>query len=171
MNFLARLLVILPLVCASQSIAPLSLREESVCTDTHIFLARGWNEPYPGRQGTFVEQIITALSYASTSSDYEDILYYSTFEAVYCSSIFEGVANGIAQIIAYNKRCPDSKLVVSGYSQGAYIVGDIFGGGGGTFGDCVQGNNEGLDVESDAGKMGECPLFWLKLMYIDSKIK
>ena len=159
MNFLAGLLVIFPLVgAASHSPGSLSLREESVCTDTHIFLARGLNEPYPGRQGILVNKTIAALASASISSDYEDIIYYSTFDAVYCDSISEGVANGISQIIAYNKRCPDAKLVVSGYSQGAYVVGDTFGGGGGTFGDCVQKSNEGLDVESDAGKMGECPL-------------
>ena len=125
----------------------------------HIFLARGWNEDYPGRQSVFMDAFSSALDSTPTSFDYEDILYESSFEANYCDSISEGVANGQAQMIAYNKRCPKSKLVVSGYSQGAYVVGDMFAGGGGTFGDCVQASNEPFDVESDAGKMGKFSLF------------
>lgn len=113
----------------------------------------------------------SALDSTPTSFDYEDILYESSFEANYCDSISEGVANGQAQMIAYNKRCPKSKLVVSGYSQGAYVVGDMFAGGGGTFGDCVQASNEPFDVDSDAGKMGKILLFqgeesWLTLRLV-----
>lgn len=26
-------------------------RQDTACADVHIFLARGWNETYPGRQG------------------------------------------------------------------------------------------------------------------------
>ncbi|KAG4432525.1 hypothetical protein IFR05_012000 [Cadophora sp. M221] len=154
---LALLFILLPLAWASQSIT-LSSRDESPCTDTHLFLARGLNEDYPGRQGTLVEAICPAIS--PNSCDYEDILYHSTFEANYCDSIFEGVVNGISQLHAYNKRCPNAQLVVSGYSQGAYVVGDMFAGGGGTFGNCVQGSNEGLDLTSDAGKKVTAVIMW-----------
>ncbi|KAH9224263.1 Alpha/Beta hydrolase protein [Leptodontidium sp. 2 PMI_412] len=154
---LARFLIFLPLAWAGQSIAR-SARDESPCTDTHIFLARGLNEDYPGRQGILVEAICSAIS--ANSCDYEDILYHSTFDANYCDSIFEGVGNGISQLHAYNKRCPNAQLVVSGYSQGAYVVGDMFAGGGGTFGDCVQGSNEGLDVTSEAGKKVTGVITW-----------
>lgn len=118
------------------------------CKDVHVFLARGNNEPYPGRQGKLVTAICSGLS----SCDYEDIQFYNPLESVYCDSVFEGAANGIDQITAYNKACPDSKLVVSGYSQGGHVVGDILGGGGGTFFQgCVQGSNEGLNVDSAPG--------------------
>ncbi|KAK7408528.1 hypothetical protein QQX98_009288 [Neonectria punicea] len=118
---------------------------DSACKDVHVFLARGNNEPYPGRQG----KLITAICSGLSSCDYEDIKFYNPLESVYCDSVFEGARNGIDQITAYNKKCPDSKLVVSGYSQGAHVVGDILGGGGGTFFQgCVQGDNEGLDPKS-----------------------
>jgi hypothetical protein len=51
----------------------------------------------------------------------------------YCKAVTEGVSNGRAQILAYNERCPDSKIVLSGFSQGGHVIGDIVSGGGGTF--------------------------------------
>lgn len=99
------------------------------CADVHMFLARGNNEPYPGRQGKLVSAVCNGLK----SCDYEDIQFHNPGGAPYCPAVSEGTANGLSQIISYNKRCPDSKLVVSGYSQGAHVAGDIFGGGGGSF--------------------------------------
>lgn len=132
-------LLLAPVVYA----AGIAIREtESECTSTHIFLAKGNNEPYPGRQGVLVNAICEGLS----SCDYEDVQWTNSLESEYCGSLEEGTRNGQAQIIAYNKRCPDSNLVLSGYSQGAQVVGDIIGGGGGTFfQDCVQEANDGLD--------------------------
>lgn len=134
---------------ASEARGDLGARETN-CKDVHIFLAKGNNEPYPGRQGKLATAICAGLS----SCDYEDIKFYNPLESVYCDSVFEGAANGISQITAYNKACPDSKLIVSGYSQGGHIVGDILGGGGGVFfQDCVQNSNEGLDADSAPGNM------------------
>ncbi|KAG4433931.1 hypothetical protein IFR05_010576 [Cadophora sp. M221] len=165
MRFLAPTLVLVPLALASQ-INTLSSRADSECTETHIFLAKGNNEPYPGRQGKLVNSICSGLS----SCDYEDILFYNPVESVYCDSVFEGTANGIAQIIAYNKRCPDASLVISGYSQGAHIVGDILGGGGGRFFQgCVQGANEGLDFNSAAAKKISAVLIWASTRHTASQ--
>ncbi|KAI4718255.1 alpha/beta-hydrolase [Aureobasidium sp. EXF-10727] len=122
---------------------------QSACSDVHVFLAKGNNEPYPGRQGKLVNAICDGLS----SCDYEDILFYNPVESPYCASIEEGVANGIAQLNSYAARCPDSKLVISGYSQGSQIVGDIIGGGSGTFfQDCMTKPSPNLDVNSELGK-------------------
>ncbi|XMA15176.1 hypothetical protein WAI453_007967 [Rhynchosporium graminicola] len=165
MQFFSPAFLLLPLSLASQ-INTLSSREESPCTSTHIFLAKGNNEPYPGRQGTLVNAICSGLA----SCDYEDILFYNTFEAPYCDSVFEGAANGISQITAYNERCPDSNLVVSGYSQGAHIVGDILGGGGGIFFEgCVQGDNAPLDVNSPAAKKVSAALIWASTRHTASQ--
>jgi hypothetical protein len=140
-------LLFAPLTLAS-SVQYLSTRQ-STCSDAHIFLAKGNNEPYPGRQGALVNAICSGLE----SCDYEDILYYNPADADFCASVGQGVANGITQIKAYNARCPDTKLVISGYSQGAQIVGDILGGGGGTFFQgCQEATNAALDVNSAAGK-------------------
>jgi len=135
------LFLTLPLLFALTSALP-------PCTTTHIFLAKGNNEPYPGRQGVLVDAICNGL----TSCDYEDILFYNPVESSYCDSVSEAAVNGIAQITAYNKRCPDSNLVMSGYSQGAQVVGDILGGGGGVFFQgCVQKVNAGLDPDVAPG--------------------
>lgn len=125
---------------------------DSSCKDLHVFLARGNNEPYPGRQGKLAGAICSGLS----SCDYEDIQFNNPLEAPYCRSVEEGAANGLAQIRAYNERCPDSALVVSGYSQGAHVLGDVLGGGGGIFfQECRQKTNEGLGADTPAGKKSE----------------
>ncbi|KAJ4312322.1 hypothetical protein N0V84_009983 [Fusarium piperis] len=133
----------LPLVLAATVLGH-STRDTD-CKEVHVFLAKGNNEPYPGRQGKLAGAICSGLD----SCDYEDIQFYNPLEAPYCGSVFEGAKNGIQQITAYNKRCPDSKLVVSGYSQGGHVVGDILGGGGGVFfEECVQAPNKGLDPKT-----------------------
>ncbi|RBR07353.1 uncharacterized protein FIESC28_10696 [Fusarium coffeatum] len=120
----------------------------SECKDVHVFLAKGNNEPYPGRQGKLAEAICDGYK----SCDYEDILFNNPLEAPFCDSVTEGVVNGKKQITAYNKRCPKSKLVVSGYSQGGQVVGDILGGGGGVFfEDCVEDKIAGLSSKSEPG--------------------
>ncbi|KAI1652540.1 carbohydrate esterase family 5 protein [Daldinia decipiens] len=118
------------------------------CTDVHIFLSRGNNEPYPGRQGKLVQAICSGLE----SCDYEDVAFDNALAVEYCSAVEAGRKAGIAQITDYNKRCPDTKLVVSGYSQGAHVLGDILGGGGGVFfQDCTTPTVPGLDPNSAPG--------------------
>ncbi|KAJ0159701.1 Acetylxylan esterase 2 [Colletotrichum tanaceti] len=121
----------------------------SECRDVHVFLARGNNEPYPGRQG----KLVTAICDGLDSCDYEDIQFWNPQDTVhYCETVEAGAANGTAQVTAYNKRCPDATLVMSGYSQGAHVVGDVLGGGGGTFfEDCKQKTNPGLDATKAPG--------------------
>lgn len=136
---------------ASAASVPLAARQQTTttCAETHIFLGKGNNEPYPGRQG----KLVTAICGGLSSCDYEDIQMQNMLADEYCGAVHEGSTNGVKQIIAYNKRCPSTKLVVSGYSQGAHVVGDIFGGGGGTyFNGCVEQPTPNLDINSPAGK-------------------
>lgn len=138
---------------ASVLVQPRQMVTET-CSDVHIFLAKGNNEPYPGRQGKLVSAICSGLN----SCDYEDIQMRNMLEDEYCGAVQEGAGNGVKQIIAYNKRCPDTKLVVSGYSQGAHVAGDIFGGGGGSyFNGCVAQSTPNLDINSPAGKRSRLP--------------
>ncbi|OTA54516.1 carbohydrate esterase family 5 protein, partial [Hypoxylon sp. EC38] len=118
------------------------------CTEVHIFLSRGNNEPYPGRQGKLVQAICSGLA----SCDYEDIVFDNALETEYCGAVEAGRKAGVEQITAYNKKCPDTKLVVSGYSQGAQVVGDILGGGGGVFFQgCTTPTVSGMDAKSAPG--------------------
>ncbi|KAK8080375.1 hypothetical protein PG997_008193 [Apiospora hydei] len=119
------------------------------CTDVHVFLAKGNNEPYPGRQGKLVNAICEGLE----SCDYEDVVMQNMLPDPYCDSVHEGGTNTVKQVIAYNKKCPDTKLVLSGYSQGSHVLGDSLSGGGGVFfNGCVEKPVEPLDPESPAGK-------------------
>lgn len=133
---------------------PLQQRQDD-CSAVHIFIAKGWNETYPGRQG----KLAGAICYGLDSCDYEDVLFSNTPEDDYCGSVTEGAINGVAQITAYNERCPDSQLVVSGYSQGSNVAGDILGGGGGPFGtpplNCSVGYTDGLDPTTSPGNQSK----------------
>ncbi|KAG7413760.1 Acetylxylan esterase 2 [Fusarium oxysporum f. sp. rapae] len=134
------------LLLAATTVNAIGIRDD--CKDVHIFLAKGNNEPYPGRQGKLAGAICSGLK----SCDYEDIQFQNALEDPFCDSVTEGVKNGIKQITAYNKKCPDSKLVVSGYSQGGQVVGDILGGGGGVFfQNCVEPDLQGLNPKTLPG--------------------
>ncbi|PPJ58504.1 hypothetical protein CBER1_05621 [Cercospora berteroae] len=131
--------VVSPLLLA----APAALAQETgsgSCTDVHIFIARGWNEPYPGRHEKLVNDICTDVS--GLSCGYEDIVYPAA-SSDYCNAVSTGSNNGKQQIEAYYAKCPNSKLVLSGYSQGANIIGDIL-----TSGNC--GSRTGLESASGA---------------------
>lgn len=68
--------------------------------------------------------------------------------------------------MGYGEDCPDSKLILTGYSQGAHVIGDMLGGGGGTFetmgGGEHMGENSteeyvaGLDQDSSPGNQSKC---------------
>lgn len=91
------------------------------CTDLHIFLARGWNEGYPGRQQLVIDATCNGLS----SCDYEDILFDASNPQGYPAAVEEGRLSGASQVKAYSEKCPDSKIVLSGYSEGANVVGNV----------------------------------------------
>ncbi|KLU83801.1 hypothetical protein MAPG_02852 [Magnaporthiopsis poae ATCC 64411] len=139
---LATALAVLPAALA----APVVEERQLPCQAVHVFLARGSNEPYPGRQSKIVSAVCNGIS----SCGYEDIKYPATFQN-YCSSVSTGVANGIAQITAYAARCPNAKLVLTGYSQGGQLVGDILGGGGARLQDCTQPPSMGLNPATSPG--------------------
>lgn len=106
------LLALLPLVLGS----PIdNSRQTSDCDDVHIFLARGTNEDYPGRQISIVYAICNSTETATCG--YEDIVYPAAFTPTYCTSEGLGVLHGTQQIEAYASQCPEAQLVLSGYSQ------------------------------------------------------
>ncbi|PGH04991.1 hypothetical protein AJ80_08418 [Polytolypa hystricis UAMH7299] len=68
-----------------------------------------------------------------------------------------GVEDRMDRISAYVEKCPDSKIVLMGYSQGAQVIGDILGGGGG---ECPLGIPQpvvkGLDPNFAPAGTGAC---------------
>ncbi|RYP68164.1 hypothetical protein DL771_006814 [Monosporascus sp. 5C6A] len=143
-------------ILASLSLLSLALAAPAVkveerqanCHSVHVYLARGTNEPYPGRQSAVVSAICNGIS----NCGYEDITYPASTNPSYCSSVEAGIIGGASQITAYANRCPNAKLVLSGYSQGAQLIGDILGGGGGNTGlGCSTSSNAGLNPFSSPG--------------------
>ena len=111
------------------------------CSDVHLFVARGSNEEIPGRQGALAEALCAAVPGCSS----EDVQYPATLND-YCSSVSAGVVAATKAVEAYAAACPDAKLVLTGYSQGAHLVGDALSGAGGVMGNanCTQATNPPL---------------------------
>lgn len=160
---LGLVLTVLPLVLStqaetvSQRLSSVEAQEQRTCQGTHIFLARGYNEKYPGRQKVLVNAICSGLS--SDECGYEDILFDDMEGSVYGNAVYEGVTAGKSQITAYVKDCPDAKLVLSGYSLGAHVVGDMLGGNGGAFTiyDTVEPEVDGFDsAKASPGSHRKC---------------
>lgn len=129
MPSLARLLILLSSLSLALTLASPILshsRQQATsaddCDDVHVFLARGTGEDYPGRQISVVWAICNGTEAddgaAAASCGYEDVQYPATLLLPeYCTSEGLGVTHGTAQITEYASRCPDSQLVLSGYSQ------------------------------------------------------
>ncbi|TKA75468.1 hypothetical protein B0A55_04580 [Friedmanniomyces simplex] len=113
-----------------------------------MFLARGNNEAYPGRQGALVEATCDGLA----SCGYENLYYSALYTDLSCQTTYDGAIAGHTQMAAYAALCPHSKLILAGYSQGGQIAGDILGGGGGySFNGCYQPETPPLDRTTSPG--------------------
>ncbi|POS81068.1 acetylxylan esterase [Diaporthe helianthi] len=115
------------------------------CSAVHVFLIRGTNEPYPGRQLPTAEGICE-----DWDCSWSNIEYPAVFND-YCDSVETGIANLGKAVTDYATRCPDAKIVLSGHSQGGQVVGDYLGGGGGNSTSslgCVQQTSEGISPDT-----------------------
>ena len=94
---------------------------------------------------------------AGVSCDYEDVVYPAniSYSGIYCESANAGSYAGQAQMTEYVQRCPDSRLVLVGYSQGAGVVSDILGGGGGSIFGCEQAWSPSLPRNTMPGSSGK----------------
>lgn len=127
MHFSRTTLAVSVIGAASATPQELSTRQElnTTCDHIHYVIARGTTEGYPGSLGSLVDILLAKFP----NSNYEDIIYPATQETS-TDSYWEGLANGTQQIKNYADNCPDSKIVLMGYSQGALVVGDLLAGGG-----------------------------------------
>ncbi|MFK0251248.1 cutinase family protein [Amycolatopsis azurea] len=100
----------------------------SDCTDVYVLAARGSGEsPGTGAIGSLAAQI----KKQSGQSVEVDAVDYPAQLAPYGSSSAKGTAAVKKQLADQAATCPDQKIVLIGYSQGAHIIGDALGGGGG----------------------------------------
>ncbi|EDR02257.1 carbohydrate esterase family 5 protein, partial [Laccaria bicolor S238N-H82] len=101
------------------------------CAAVHIIAARGSNEaPGAGHIGAVVTQVqSTSQQTISTAAvDYPAALLG------YASSSARGTSATITLVQKQVAACPNQKIVLVGYSQGAHIIGDAVAGGGGVSG-------------------------------------
>ncbi|KAI0151303.1 Alpha/Beta hydrolase protein [Pestalotiopsis sp. NC0098] len=115
---------------AQAIVVPASLARDvtntTACAQNHLLLARGSTESYPGVLGDLASAVIDVLS----NTTYENVIYPATDETT-TDSYFVGRTAFADQLGQYAEACPDSKIAVLSYSQGAMIVGDALVGGGG----------------------------------------
>jgi acetylxylan esterase len=99
------------------------------CTEVHIIVARASTEaPGYGTSKTLVDMIKKVLPAKFIST--EAIAYPATLES-YVESFTKGVNALTERLKTYTAACPNSKLVLIGYSQGAHVIGDTLCGVGG----------------------------------------
>ena len=98
------------------------------CSPVHLLVARGSNE-WPG-PGFELQGLANSIVWSRPGVTYESIDYPALFnESLYAGSVRDGTNAVKNQLTAYVQRCPGSKVVLLGYSQGAQIVGDALCGG------------------------------------------
>ncbi|KAF1952087.1 alpha/beta-hydrolase, partial [Byssothecium circinans] len=128
----------------------------------HAFIARGSDSGYPSHLGPLAKLVCGNLTSTSTDSNnnatcgYENIIYpanssWSGSESIWCESAAIGAKAGQARMRGYAARCPDAKLILLGFSQGASVGLDMLGGGGGEVFNCGQTSNEAMDPETSPG--------------------
>ncbi|KAH9432781.1 hypothetical protein MCOR02_007460 [Pyricularia oryzae] len=126
------------------------------CHDYQLFIARGSDEPYPGRAATLIRDVCGKLTKdGKVTCGYEDIVFNANVSTApapaYCVSTAEGSANGQQQMKTYAGRCKDSNLILVGYSQGGIVAQDVMGGGGGPLFECDQATNGPLKKTESPG--------------------
>src|SRR4051812_37814011 len=142
----------------AQGTTPPKLTAE--CNDVAIFMARGNDAPYhDGRTSPFSDATCAKFQAQGFSCDYMDIVFDATLGVPFCPTIQEGAGNGVRQITEYNAKCPDTLIVINGYSQGAMVAGSVLSGGGADACD-VDAVTTGLDPASAAGQAIKAALVW-----------
>lgn len=151
-------LAALPLAARAQGTTPPKLT--AACNDVAIFMARGNDAPYhDGRTSPFIDATCGKFQAQGNSCDYMDVVFDATLGVEFCPTIQEGAVNGIRQITEYNAQCPDTLIVINGYSQGAMVSGALLSGGGDDA--CnIDSQTLGLDSTSQAGQAVKAALLW-----------
>lgn len=88
-------------------------RRQSACAPAHIIVARASGE---AKGEGSIGRLSKSLKEAVKGADSEAVDYPAAL-APYASSEMKGVTAAKAQLTAYVKRCPESRIVLMGYSQ------------------------------------------------------
>ncbi|KAH8591740.1 putative acetyl xylan esterase [Bisporella sp. PMI_857] len=124
------------LLLAGQAFAsPANIDARQSCPEIHIFGAR--ETTAPAGYGT-ASVVVNLILNAYPGSTAEAIVYpacggqASCGGTSYANSVVAGTKAAAAAVNSFNTRCPTTKLVLVGYSQGGQIFDNAFCGGGDT---------------------------------------
>jgi hypothetical protein len=106
-----------------------SSQSATTCASVMIITARASTEAAgEGITGALVTQIINA----STQNIARAAVSYPATLNNYASSSLQGINALKSQLTTEVQNCPNEKIVLAGYSQGAHVVLDVLGGGQGS---------------------------------------
>ncbi|KAF4632191.1 hypothetical protein G7Y89_g5936 [Cudoniella acicularis] len=109
------------------------IEERADCPKIHVFGARETTVAQGYGTASVVVNLVTGAHSGATA---EAIVYpacggqSSCGGVSYANSVQQGVAAVTKAVNSFNTRCPDTQLVLVGYSQGGQIFDDAFCGGG-----------------------------------------
>ncbi|OTA64796.1 carbohydrate esterase family 5 protein [Hypoxylon sp. EC38] len=121
-----KLTITLTSAIAAASVTGASNTPRQNCPSIHIFGARETTAPPGFGSASTVVDLVQQANNGATS---ESIVYPAAGGNVYAASVTAGVAAVANQTSTFNQMCPESKIVMVGYSQGAQIIDDAFCGG------------------------------------------
>lgn len=104
-------------------------RQAINCAPIHLLVARGSTEA-PGT-GNQLRGLVQRITQANRGADTEAVDWPADVgqRISYSQSVGLGTTAVKNQLTAYVNRCPNSKVVLIGYSQGAQVIGDALCGG------------------------------------------
>ena len=117
------------MVAGGLAVAPLSFAAQAPgngCADVEIIGARASTER-PGL-GVLVGPLAQRVTRATSQTVRSTAVDYPATLGNYQNSVRQGVADMAEKIQATASSCPDTKIVLAGYSQGAQVVGDTIAG-------------------------------------------
>ncbi|KAG5984540.1 hypothetical protein E4U55_004323 [Claviceps digitariae] len=97
----------------------------AACSRVHIMVARGTLES-PGTG--IMQPLVQMITQRHPGATVEPINYPALLDG-YEESVDAGTQGVTHQVTSYVKHCPESQVVVLGFSQGAHITGDALCGG------------------------------------------
>ncbi|KAI0112393.1 cutinase [Nemania sp. FL0031] len=125
---------ILPVLAAAAAAKPVELEQRQSCPGVYIFGARETTAPAGYGTSAGLVNMVTAAYSGSQSSA---ITYPACGGQPECggvsydSSATQGTAAVVSAVNDLNGRCPDTKIVLIGYSQGGQIMDNALCGGAG----------------------------------------
>lgn len=119
--FTTSLLLLCSLLCSATGVVAslanvitIPPNSSAACPEVHVIAARETTAP-PGFGTSF--QLVDLVLKAFPGATAEAVDYPAAGGANYSSSVAEGITAVLAQLEAFSARCPDSILIMHGYSQ------------------------------------------------------